>query len=161
MNATDTTDVEMTCSSCGATIYREHIDRHIAGMWAGQLLCPTCLRQQRGADSPGHADDEIGDVPLVPPDVDAPGGSAESIADTDTSEGMREEFASRLAKRRGARRVRTFHAKLSEAALNHLDDQVNTWLAAHPEIEIRFAHTTVGTIEAKHAEPHLILTVFY
>ncbi|GAG30077.1 unnamed protein product, partial [marine sediment metagenome] len=62
---------------------------------------------------------------------------------------------------RGARRVRTFHSKLSEGAVRHLDEQVNAWLESHPEIEIKFANTTVGVWEAKHAEPNLILMVFY
>ena len=60
-----------------------------------------------------------------------------------------------------ATRIRTFHAKLSEGAILHLDQQVNSWLDGHPDLEIKFASTTVGTWEGKHPEPNLILTIFY
>ena len=61
----------------------------------------------------------------------------------------------------GATRMRIFHAKLSDGAVGHLDHQINDWLDQNPEIEIKFANTTVGVWEGKHAEPNLILTLFY
>jgi hypothetical protein len=61
----------------------------------------------------------------------------------------------------GGTRMRIFHARLSEGAVAHLDQQINDWLDQNPEIEVKFANSTVGTWEGKHAEPNLILTLFY
>jgi len=62
---------------------------------------------------------------------------------------------------RGATRVRTFHTKLSDTAMNYLDGLINDWLDEHPDIEAKFSNTTVGIVEGKRAEPHLIITVWY
>ncbi len=61
----------------------------------------------------------------------------------------------------GATRCRTFHAKLNDASLSYLNSQVNEWIDGDPTIEIKFATSSVGVVEGKHAEPHLIMTVFY
>ncbi len=61
----------------------------------------------------------------------------------------------------GATRVRTFHTKLADAAIKYLDDQVNEWLDDNPDILIKFCTTTVGVVEGKRAEQHLIVTVWY
>lgn len=62
---------------------------------------------------------------------------------------------------RGATRVRTFHAKLSDTAMSYLEGLINDWLDEHPDIEVKFSNTTVGVVEGKRAEPHLIITVWY
>ena len=41
------TEPAMTCTGCGASIYKEHIDRGLAGMWAGQMLCPSCRKERQ------------------------------------------------------------------------------------------------------------------
>ena len=61
----------------------------------------------------------------------------------------------------GASRVRTFHARLSGSAMDFLDEQINDWLEGNPEISIKFASSTVGVVEGKRADPHLIITVWY
>ena len=61
----------------------------------------------------------------------------------------------------GATRVRTFHIRLSDNAMNYLDDQINEWIDQHEDIEIKFVSTTVGIVEGKKAEPHLIVSVWY
>ncbi len=61
----------------------------------------------------------------------------------------------------GATRCRTFHAKLNDASLAYLNNQVNDWVDSDESIEIKFATSSVGVVEGKHAEPHLIVTVFY
>jgi len=60
-----------------------------------------------------------------------------------------------------ATRCRTFHSKLSDAAVAYMNNQVNEWVDSDPEIEIKFATSTIGVFEGKHAEQNLILTVFY
>jgi hypothetical protein len=62
---------------------------------------------------------------------------------------------------RGATRVRTFHTKLSDTAMNYLDGLINDWMDEHSDIEVKFSNTTVGVVEGKRAEPHLIITVWY
>jgi hypothetical protein len=60
-----------------------------------------------------------------------------------------------------ATRCRTFHCKLSEASVAYMNNQINEWTDSDPEIEIKFATCSIGIFEGKHAEQHLIMTVFY
>ena len=62
---------------------------------------------------------------------------------------------------RGACRVRSFHGKLSDQGLGFIDDAINEWLDKHPEIEIKFVTSTIGTFEGKIREPALILNLWY
>lgn len=163
-------DAVMTCQACGASIYQEHIDRGLAGMWAGEMLCPTCRRERQGVSAgppEAAAISQLDNLPLRIEDEDIEAGEEASadaggsgIAGLVAPDGQprKPSAASSVC---GARHVRTFHAKLSEGAIRHLDEQINAWLARHPEIDIKFANTTVGVWEAKHAEPNLIVTVFY
>ncbi len=60
-----------------------------------------------------------------------------------------------------ATRCRTFHAKLNDSAVAFMNDQLNTWVDSHPDINIKFATSTIGIFEGKHKDPNLIITVFY
>ena len=60
-----------------------------------------------------------------------------------------------------ATRCKTFHCKLSDASLAHLNEQLNEWTDLHEDVEIKFAVNTVGVIADKSGDPHLILTIFY
>lgn len=60
-----------------------------------------------------------------------------------------------------ATRCRTFHAKLADGALAHLDEQINLWVDSHEDVQIKFATSTIGIVEGKHSDPHLIVTIFY
>ncbi len=60
-----------------------------------------------------------------------------------------------------ANRIRTFHARLSDKAIEYMDEQINEWLDKHPEINIKFTNTTVGIVEGKKNEPHLIVSIWY
>jgi len=59
----------------------------------------------------------------------------------------------------GAVRVRTFDSKLSRAALELLDEQINTWLD-ETGYEVKFVTTTIGDLQGKTTEPHLIVNVW-
>jgi hypothetical protein len=61
----------------------------------------------------------------------------------------------------GAVRLRTFHGKLSREGLEYLDNQVNEWLDAHPDVEIKNVTSTVGTFEGKIRELALVLNIWY
>ena len=45
MSSSADTKPQFECADCGAVIYQEHINRHLAGRWAGRLLCPHCLTE--------------------------------------------------------------------------------------------------------------------
>lgn len=66
-----------------------------------------------------------------------------------------------LLEQGGATRCRVFHAKLNDGALSFMENQINEWTDAHPDIVIKFMSTAIGIFEGKHTEPHLIVTVFY
>jgi hypothetical protein len=61
----------------------------------------------------------------------------------------------------GAVRMRSFHGRLSDEGLTFMDDKINEWLDAHPEVEVKFVTSTVGTYEGKIREPALVLNVWY
>ncbi len=60
----------------------------------------------------------------------------------------------------GAIHLRTFHCKLTDDALTYLDQCVNEWLDAHPQYEVKFVSSTVGTLTGKLKEPHLICQIW-
>lgn len=61
----------------------------------------------------------------------------------------------------GAIHVRTFHCKLTEDSLVYLDQQVNEWLDAHPQYEVKFSSMHIGEWTGKLGkEPHVIMQVW-
>ena len=60
----------------------------------------------------------------------------------------------------GAIHVKSFHSKLTEDALMYMDRQINEWLDAHPQYEVKFVSSSVGTFTGKLKEPQLILSVW-
>lgn len=155
-----------SCNACGASIYPEHINRQLAGMWAGQFLCPACLNEKR---NPAPAGSDFAGLPLEAPAGEAASyGTGAPVADSPafSAAGAAPDGQASRPRRLnttggGATHMRIFHSRLSEGAVRHLDEQVNAWLAANPDVEIKFANSTVGVWEGKHAEPNLILTLFY
>ena len=61
----------------------------------------------------------------------------------------------------GAIRVKSFHGKYSEQGLEYLDNAINEWLDANPEIEVKFVTPTVMVFEGKIRENALVLNVWY
>ncbi|MBI1189486.1 MAG: hypothetical protein GC200_02220 [Tepidisphaera sp.] len=61
----------------------------------------------------------------------------------------------------GATHMKTFHCKLSDDALGFLDQQVNEWLDAHPNVEVKLVTTNVGEWSGKLGkENHLVMQVW-
>lgn len=60
----------------------------------------------------------------------------------------------------GAIHVRSFHCKLNTESLEFLDQQINEWLDAHPQYEVKFVTTGVGEWTGKTREPNLIVQVW-
>ncbi|CAN5534717.1 hypothetical protein BH09PLA1_BH09PLA1_16980 [soil metagenome] len=61
----------------------------------------------------------------------------------------------------GAIRVKSFHGKYSDQGVEHLDDMINEWIDAHPEVEVKFVTSTVNVFEGKIREPALVLNLWY
>lgn len=60
----------------------------------------------------------------------------------------------------GAIHVRSFHCKLNDDSLAYLDNQINEWLDAHPQYEVKMVQTCVGEWTGKVKEPALIVMVW-
>lgn len=60
----------------------------------------------------------------------------------------------------GAIHVKSFHAKLTGDSLEFLDKQVNEWLDAHPQYEVKFVTSAIGEWTGKLKEPNLIVMVW-
>jgi len=168
------------CAECGATIYPEHLQKHVADQFEGKLLCPYCLREHKEvsaagatvtapADEPEDAIDvqdvvsaASGDVPLNQPKeptrITSFGSGPSGIVGSAAQHDYRRQL---LTGSPNATRCKTFHCKLADGPIVFLNEQINDWVDAHDDIEIKFATSTIGVIEGKHVDPHLIITVFY
>lgn len=60
----------------------------------------------------------------------------------------------------GAIYVKSFHCKLTGDSLAFLDQQINEWLDAHPQYEVKLVTTSIGTWTGKLKEPNLIVNVW-
>ncbi len=60
----------------------------------------------------------------------------------------------------GAIHVRTFVAKLRLDAIEHMDQQVNEWLDANPQYEVKFVTSAVGELLGKTKEAAVFLSVW-
>jgi hypothetical protein len=61
---------------------------------------------------------------------------------------------------RGAIHCRSFHCKLTDDGLAFLDQQVNEWLDAHPQYEVKMVTSAIGEWTGKVREPNLVVTVW-
>ncbi len=60
----------------------------------------------------------------------------------------------------GAIHVKSFHCKLTGDSLEFLDRQINEWLDDHPQYEVKFVTSSIGTWSGKHKEPNMIVNVW-
>jgi hypothetical protein len=174
------------CEVCGASIYPEHVKKALAGYLAGRLLCSHCLREKQQIamvnpaavfrdESTAQDDDEP--IALAMDDEDEAGSGSPAGSGTGsfigrvggTSGGttfagpaIERQYQRELLKNAHATRCRTFHCKLNDPSFARLNEVINDWVDANEEIEIKFATSCIGMLEAKHStDPHLIVTVFY
>ena len=61
----------------------------------------------------------------------------------------------------GACRMKLFHSRLSPNAMEYMEDSINEWLDENPDIEVKFSESTVGVVEGKKSESHILITVWY
>jgi hypothetical protein len=62
---------------------------------------------------------------------------------------------------KGAVRMKTFHAKLSDLGMEYLDDSINRFLDEHPEVDVKFVTTNIGMFDGKFKDLALIVNVWY
>lgn len=60
----------------------------------------------------------------------------------------------------GAIHVKSFHCRMTGDSLEFLDQQINEWLDAHPQYEVKMVTSAVGTWSGKLKEPNLIVNVW-
>ncbi|MCB9846576.1 MAG: hypothetical protein H6811_11405 [Phycisphaeraceae bacterium] len=61
----------------------------------------------------------------------------------------------------GAIHVKSFHCKFTEEALAMIDGQINEWLDAHPQYEVKFVTTVKADWKTKiGTEPAMIVQVW-
>ena len=166
-------EVLKSCDECGATIYPEHLQKHAAELYNDRLLCPHCLKERKEtvetAREPGATDSSIALVAQEEEEEVDPSKPSTSIHTFGGGVGapgtaaMTERDWQRplLGDSRNARRCRTFHCKRTDGSFAHLNEQINEWVDAQDDIEIKFALSNIGVVEGKHADPHLIVTIFY
>ena len=106
------------------------------------------------------SDYTAGAVPTVDmSDEDAPSGmKVESLG----AKTARKELWSREVNRssHGASHVKTFIGKLTREAIGYMDEQINTWLANNPEVEVKFVTVVQGDIMGRTREPSLLVCVW-
>jgi hypothetical protein len=166
-----------TCDKCGTGIQREHLLDHTAARYKNKLLCPQCVQElkakimvAKNAEQNAEAPDDPGEVPIALVEEDdkprVVAGPSTQIHGFSGSE-MTTQLADRQYQRpllkgtRAATRCRTFHCKLTDTSLQHLNEQINEWVDEQEGVEIKFALSNIGVVEGKHADPHLIVTIFY
>ena len=122
---------------------------------------------------------EVGDAPSTTADPLTRGPTAVEeieLADEDDNEGGKQEIitfdkgrADEDAKKwnrtpdpegTSAIRCRSFVAKLRLDAIEHMDEQINEWLDAHPQYTIKHITSTIGVLKGKEREDALFLSVF-
>jgi hypothetical protein len=120
----------------------------------------TALPNLKGPQHDNSSLSLVDDIPAA-----APGGEAKSKIRA--LNGGEVNFAKHDWKRKphteltGAVRMKSFHGRLSDNGLEYLDNSVNEWLDAHPEVEVKFVTSTVGLYDGKIKELALILNVWY
>lgn len=60
----------------------------------------------------------------------------------------------------GAIHVKTFVSKLRLDAVEHMDQQINEWLDAHPQYEVKMVSSSVGVLVGKINEPAMFINVW-
>lgn len=158
------------CSACGAMVYPEHLDSGIARYEGGKLMCPHCVVEYEKSHQDQGDDPDLApiafDSDLSGTKIDLGGTRIQTTA-AESLLGYQGAWDDAKWKRQpdpkqlGAIRCRLFHSKLSEAALGFMNNAINEWLDANPQVVVKFATSTIGQFEGKHTEPNIILTLFY
>lgn len=143
------------CSQCN-----EHLEAPTS-MVGEKIQCPVCKFPEVVPDDEAKIHLDLG--PSVGGEKAGVAGSSQikAFGSADSHRKERKWQRQSTLSGSGACRMRVFHARLSENAMEYMEDQVNDWLEANPNIEIKFSNSCVGLVEGKKTESHLIVTVWY
>lgn len=161
-----------SCQECGGAITAEQISAREAGLIKGVLMCPLCVSAARQAAADARLATAANEAPAEDETISLVGseevGSGPSkIHSFATGSTLSGEHHDDQLNRpltgptEAPTRCRTFHAKLNDASIAYMDEQINAWIDGNDQIFVKTVSTTVGTFEGKHPEPNLIVTVFY
>ncbi len=148
------------CQNCGATIYPEHMESGKAGLWQGQLLCPVCMEEKKSNTASSSSEEEP--IQLVSEEEMDTTRKIEALAQKKATVFDESTLKRPLNKTgKGATRLKVFHSKISDGAVDFMVKTINEWIDNNEDVEIKMAQSHIGIWEGKHPEPHLILTVWY
>ena len=141
---------------------------HAPAARPGIAPMPVQPRHEEALDPIELVEDEVEPSPM-PNVVGAAGPATASPAVTKSKIKFGAEIVRREhqwkrqphASGQGVCRVKSFHGKYSDQGLEHMDDMINEWLDAHPEVEVKFVTSTVNVFEGKIREPALVLNLWY
>lgn len=156
------------CKQCGATVFPEQIENGLARMVGGRLLCMPCLEEyEQTHDASSKTGSGYQFAPIAFRDEEDSGEPRAAGSSAGSAVGVPAPRADLHLTRPldpsspTATRCRTFHCKLNDAAIEFMNNAINSWIDAHQDIRIKFATSTLGVFEGKNKEPNLILTLFY
>jgi hypothetical protein len=163
------------CDKCGVSIPDDDFRNQLAARYKGKTLCQKCTAEVKArilaakqSEAPDAPPEDISDVPVVlmedvlaAPDKDAP-SQIHAFSSAGPSVQKEKEYKrALLTDSRNATRCRTFHCKLTDASFDNLNEMINEWVDEHEDVQIKYALSDIGVVEGKHADPHLIVTLFY
>jgi len=61
----------------------------------------------------------------------------------------------------GICRVKSFHGRLSDQGMDYIDNQINEWLDAHPDVDVKTVTTNTNMFDGKMKELALIVNIWY
>lgn len=167
-----------TCDQCGGGITADEIRARQAGLVRGSLLCVACVNALREKLAAARAAQEAPPAPAQsapaaetteagtyaeassePSEAAPADGPAESRPEPAVSESTETTAASTDSQPDSSRRCGVFFAPLTPEGLRAIEGQINTWLAAHPDGQIRHSLSTVASVGDAEPTPHLVLTL--
>jgi hypothetical protein len=166
------TDDDFTpCDQCGASVYKEQLESGIARYEDGRLYCSYCLNEYESAQDTAVTDaaDEFAPIELDSDDdgateLDMSSSRIQMVVDSKGGAGKKDESEFKRSlqpQASSATRCRTFHCRISEGAVDFMNNQINEWIDTHDDITVKFSNCVIGMFEGKHTEPNIILTLFY
>ena len=146
--------IYFNCSKCGETLEAPE------SMRGETLQCPKCQFPEKiPADDGTPIEIDLGEGSSL---VNEQPKANIKTFEQESNLGYKDSFKRALVKTgHGATRVRTFHIRLSDNAMSYLDNQINEWIDQNEDVEVKFVSNTVGIVEGKKAEPHLIVSIWY
>lgn len=89
------------------------------------------------------------------------GDSVVEFAVPDRSAPSTKKAKAKLVSSENITGVKTFFTKLHVGSIGFLDEQINNWIKANPDIVIKKTNATTGMLVGKKNEPNIIINIWY